>query len=120
MAFFRNILSNNKRVDTDMEAGGHSDIELDNIEAGGSAHPLPDIELADIEAGSGSAHPLNFAFSYSSPAPNNVPNPAFPSFPPAEILKTDGKRSQNNDGARKVQVVEQGSNIPVRVCLQFL
>ena len=33
MAFFWNMLSNNKHVDTDMEAGGHSDIELDDIEA---------------------------------------------------------------------------------------
>jgi len=43
MAFFRNILSS-KRVDTDMEAGhNHSDVELDEMEAGsGPAHyPQP-------------------------------------------------------------------------------
>jgi hypothetical protein len=55
MAFFRNILSS-KRVDTDVEAANnHSDVELDEMEAGsGSAHyPQPahyPHSLSDLES----------------------------------------------------------------------
>lgn len=104
MAFFRSILSN-KRVDIDMEAGHHSDVELDYI-----------------EAGSGSAHSIDPAFQFSFQ--NSAPNAAFPLFPPAQVtsstsLNTDRRRSHNDDRNSKVRVVEQGSKISTIVCVHF-
>ena len=94
MAFFRNILSS-KRVDTDMEAGNnHSDVEL-----------------YDIEAGSGSAQ-----YPHMSPGPTfpqtTLPNVAFPQvlLPPSQISSTR-KCSHIDNRTSKIRVVEQGSKI---------
>jgi hypothetical protein len=98
MAFFRNILSS-KRVNTDMEAGNnHSEVELD-----------------DMEAGSGSAH-----YPHSlNPDSSMSPGPTFPqttlpnvALPLALLPPSQGKRSHIHieDRTSKVRVVEQGSN----------
>src|SRR5271154_7123004 len=132
MSFFRNILHSNKPIDTDMEADGHSDIELDDMEAGSrSAHNAESLNPDSV-----SALDLGSTFSYSFPAPNfasegsnhappflqmNLASP-LSVLPPAQIGKTlniNGKRSQNDDRINKVRVVEQGSKIPIIVHLYF-
>lgn len=105
MAFFRNILLSNKRVDIDMEAGNRSDVEL-----------------GDMDAGSRSAH----ARSLPPDTPplsmqTTLTHAAFPLLPSAQIrstiLNVNGKRSPNEDRNSKVRVVEQGSKISMRVRL---
>lgn len=103
MAFFWNILSN-KRADTDME--------LDDIEAGSRsaryAHSLyPNLDPI-------STFPWSFRGNHAPP----------PLLPPTQISSTSlntRKRSQNDDKINsKVRVVEQGSNMPIRVRLMQL
>lgn len=106
MAFFRNILLSKKRVDIDMEAGNHSDVELNNM-----------------DADSRSAH----AYSLNPDTPplsmqTTVTNATFPLLPSAQIRSTilniDRKRSPNDDrNSSKVRVVEQGSKMSMRVRL---
>ena len=109
MAFFRNILSS-KRVDINMEAGNHSDLELDDMEAGsGSAPHLKPDNISTLDRDS--------TFPYLFPAPNIVPNAAFPLFSPSQISSTTRKCSQDDNRISKVQVVEQISKIPAIVCL---
>jgi hypothetical protein len=109
MAFFRKILSS-KRVDIDMEAGNNH----------------PDVELDDMEAGSGSAHyPHSLNPDSMSPGPTfpqtTLANVAFPLalLPPSQISSTR-KRSHINNRTSKVRVVEQGSKIStiVRIYLR--
>src|SRR5271169_4785964 len=120
MAFFRNILLSNKPIDTDMEADGRSDIELDDMEAGSrSAHNADSLNPDSV-----SALDPGSTFSYSFPAPNfafegsNHASPFLQTtlnlvsplsvLPPAQIGKTlniNGKRSQNDDRINKVRVV---------------
>lgn len=113
MAFFRNILSSRRvGVDTDMEAGNNRS----------------DVELAEMEAGSGSAHYLQPAHYPNSLNPDSMsrgptfpqttlPNVAFPQalLPPSQIssrvLNINRKRSHSEDRTSKVRVVEQGSKI---------
>lgn len=109
MAFFRNILSS-KRTDVDVEVGIQlDDMETDNV----PAHSFnPDSTYA---LNRGSTSPFLY------PAPNTIPNAAFPLLPPAEIgttiANTNGKRSQNDDRMTKVRVVEQESRSSRMVCL---
>jgi hypothetical protein len=106
MAFFRNILSS-KRVDTDIETGNnHSDVELDEMEAGsGSVHyPPPTTQ-----------YPHSFNSNTMSPRPTfpqtTLPNVAFPlALPPSStVVNINRKRSHIDDRTSKVRVVEQGS-----------
>lgn len=110
MAFFRRILSQ-KRVDTDMEAGNLSDVELDDMEAGSGGAPSLNPDA------------LGSFFPYSFPAPNTVPNATSPLSSPAQIsstmLNTNRKRSQSDDRISKVRVVEQGSKISTIVRIYF-
>ena len=124
MAFFRNILLPNKRVhvDTDMEAGNHSDVELNDIESGSrTAHYTDSLYPNSMSMDPESPLPCSF------PAPNSlplstVPKATFPLLLPAQIsskfLNTNRKHSHNNDRtSSKVRVVEQVSNISTKVCL---
>jgi hypothetical protein len=110
MAFFRNILRGKRvGVDTDMEAGNNPS----------------DVELADMEAGSGSAHYLQPDHYPNSLNPDSMsPGPTFPQttlpfpqalLPPSQIssraLNINRKRSHSEDRTSKVRVVEQGSKI---------
>src|SRR6201996_7701406 len=124
MAFFRNILLSNKRVDIDMEAGNHhSDVELDVIEAGsGSAHYAHSLYPDSMSLDPGSTFPCSFRAPNSrSEGGNHVPPPLLP---PAQISSTslnNRRRSQNDDKiSTKVRVVEQGSNMPIRVRLHAI
>lgn len=98
-----------------MEAGNISDVELDEMEAGSGAAPSLNTDAMSILDPS----------PYSFPAPNIVPNAAspFPLFQPAQIFSsfsnTNRKCPQNDDRISKVRVVEQGSKIPAIVCLYF-
>lgn len=100
MPFFRNLLLN-KRVDTDMEAGNHSDVELDDMESARYANPLnPDSMSVDPKT----------TFPCSFPVPNSLPLSTVP----------NRKHSYNDDGiSSKVRVVEQGSNMSTKVYLYF-
>ena len=128
MAFFQNILLSNKRVDTNMEAGNHhSDVELDVIEAGSrSAHYAHSLYPDSMSLDPGSTFPCSFRAPNSrSEGGNHVP-PLL--LPPAQISSTsfstslnNRRWSQNDDKiSTKVRVVEQGSNMPIRVCLHAI
>ena len=122
MAFFRNILTN-KHVDTNMEAGNHhSDVELDVIEAGsGSAHYAHSLYPDSMTLDPGSTFPCSFRAPNSRSEGNHAPPPLLP---PAQISSTslnNRRRSQNDDKINtKVRVVEQGSNMPIRVRLHAI
>ena len=118
MSFFRNILLPNKHVNTDVEAGNHSDVELDDMEIGsGSAH-----YAHSVNPNSPSTLDPGSTFPCSFPAPNDVAYPLLP-LPPAQISSTslniNRKRSQNDHKFSKVRVVEQGSKISTIVRLYF-
>ena len=110
MAFFQNMLLSNKHVETDMETDNHSDIELDDMEAGSRS-----IHYTHSDSTSSALDPGS-AFSYSFPAPNSgseggshapsLPFPlSFANLPPAQmgtILNMNRKCSQNDDRITKV------------------
>src|ERR1700678_3524107 len=86
MSFFRNILLSNKHVNTDVEAGNHSDVELDDMEIGsGSAHYAHSVNPnSPPTLDPGSTFPCSF------PAPNDVAYPLLP-LPPAQISSTSNR-----------------------------
>jgi hypothetical protein len=114
MAFFRNILLLNKRVDTDMEAGNHSDVELGDMEScSGTAHYADSLYPDSMSMDPESTFPCSF------PAPNSLPL-SIPAQISSTFLNTNRKHSHNDDGiSSKVRVVEQGSNMSTKVCLYF-
>ena len=124
MAFFWNILLSNKHVDTNMEAGNHhSNVELDVIEAGrGSAHYAHSLYPDSMSLDPGSTFPCSFHGPNSrSKGGNHVPPPLLP---PAQISSTslNNRRQSQNDNkiSTKVRVVEEGSNMPIRVRLHAI
>ena len=117
MTFFRNILSTNKRIDADMEAGNqHSDVELADMEAGSrSAHSVHSLYPDTMSLDPRSTFPCSFPMpNLGSEGRNHAP-------PPSQVSSTslnNRRRSQNDDRiSSKIRVVEQGSNISVRVRL---
>ena len=124
MSFFQNILLPNKHVDTDMEAGNHSNVELNDMESGSrTPHYANSLYPNSMSMDPESTLPCSF------PAPNSlplstIPKATFPLLLPAQIsskfLNMSRKHSHNNNRiSSKVQVVEQGLKISTKVCLYF-